>query len=159
MYVKLFNKILDSSIAEDRKLRHFFTDLLLCADADGNVVMTNEAISRRTKAPIEEIEWGLKELSSPDPTGGFTLEHDGRRIVPLEGHGYGWKIINFELYRDIKSAEQLRRSTAERVKRYRERKKLKRRTPQPGEGLVRAGADTGETADRVNEERGFGGDL
>lgn len=121
MYVKVFNHILDSSIADNRKLRHFFIDLLLCSDPDGNVMMTNEAISRRTRADMEEVEWGLAELAKPDPKSNHT-EHQGKRIIRLEGHGYGWKIVNYALYRDFKSAEQMRRESADRVRKHRAKK-------------------------------------
>ena len=67
MFVKLFNQILDSSIADDRRLRHFFTDILLCCDAQGYVMMTEAAISRRIGTTIEEVTWGLAELMKPDP--------------------------------------------------------------------------------------------
>lgn len=133
VYVKLFNQILDSSLAENRKLRHFFIDLLLCSDPEGNVIMTPEAISRRTKAPVDEVEWGLKELQKPD-RGSLSETENGRRIVALGGHGYGWKIVNYEAYRDLKTAKEMRDKTAERVRKYREkRKELKRGTPLPGE--------------------------
>ena len=121
MYVKLFNSILDSSLAEDRRLRHFFIDLLLCSDADGNVLMTDHAISRRTGAELGEVQWGLEELQKPDPKS-LSVEFEGRRITPLEGHGYGWKIINYSFYRDIKTDEQRRRETADRVRRCRAKK-------------------------------------
>ena len=121
MYVKLYNRILDSSLAENRPLRHFFTDLLLCADLDGMVIMTREAISKRTGANMEEVEWGLTELQKPDE-GSLSPDHDGRRIVPLDGHGYGWQIVNFEEYRDLKSAAELRSKAKQRMKRYREKK-------------------------------------
>ncbi len=118
MYVKLYNQILDSSIADNRKLRHFFIDLLLCSDPDGNVIMTNKAISLKIRAPIEEVEWGLRELQKKDESS-LTPENDGRRIVKLDGHGYGWKIVNYELYRDFKTSKQLRESTAKRVREWR----------------------------------------
>lgn len=124
MYVKLFNQILDSSIADNRKLRHFFTDLLLCSDPDGNVLMTNSSISNRTRASLEEVEWGLAELQRPDK-GSNHAEYEGRRIIPLEGHGYGWKIINYEHYRDLKSERQKREETKERVRQFRLRKAKK----------------------------------
>ena len=82
MYVKVFTQILDSSLAKDRKLRHFFIDLLLCSDADGNVVMTKAAISKRTGASMEEVEWGLSELMKPDQNSKHS-EMEGRRIVLL----------------------------------------------------------------------------
>lgn len=150
MYVKLFNRILDSSLAADRRLRHFFTDLMLCADPDGNVTLTAEAIVRRTKAPLEEVEWGLKELQKPDQ-GSFHKEHEGRRIIPLDGHGYGWKIVSFEQYRDLKNSKEMRAATAARVAKFRE-KKRKRGQIQPGEGLLTDTADSGEIADMVNRE-------
>lgn len=138
MYVKLFNRILDSSLAENRKLRHFFVDLLLCSDADGNVLMTKEAIARRIRADISEVDWGLDELLKPE-VGSLNPEHEGRRLIPLEGHGYGWKIVNFEFYRDMKNAQQLREASAERVRRHRAKKKAAKSTgsgPLPGETLA-----------------------
>jgi hypothetical protein len=122
MYVKLFTQILDSSIADNRRLRHFFTDLLLCSDAKGFVIMTSGAIARRIGATVDEVEWGLAELEKPDPSS-KTPDYDGRRIERLEGVGYGWRIVNYEAYRALKDADQLRESTKERVRRYRQKKK------------------------------------
>jgi len=116
--------MLDSSIAKNRRLRHFFTDLLLCSDADGNVVMTKDAIANRIRATLDEVEWGLKELMKPDPES-LTPDFDGRRIVPLDGHGYGWKIVNYTAYRDIKSDRQKREETAQRVRDWRAKKREK----------------------------------
>jgi hypothetical protein len=123
MYVKLFTQILDSSIAENRRLRHFFTDLMLCSDPTGEVMMTKQAIARKIGATIEEVEWGIEELMKPDELS-KTPDHDGRRIEPVEGHAYGWKILNFESYKKLKDNDQLREATRERVRKFRERKKI-----------------------------------
>jgi hypothetical protein len=123
MFVKLFTQILDSSIADDRRLRHFFTDFLLCADMKGFVIMTESAISRRIGATLEEVEWGIAELQKPDSRS-KTPDSQGARIEALDGAGYGWRIINFEAYRDLKSADDMREKTKERVRRFREAKKL-----------------------------------
>lgn len=122
MFVKLFTQILDSSIADDRRLRHFFTDLLLCADPKGYVSMTDSAIARRIGASMDEVTWGLDQLSSPDPRS-KTLDFEGRRIERLEGTGYGWRIINFENYKAMKSADDMREKTKERVRKFRESKR------------------------------------
>jgi len=138
MYVKLFSQILDSSIADNRKLRHFFTDLLLCADQDGNVVMTEGAIARRIGAELGEVEWGLEELSKPDPRSRHSDE-DGRRIVRLDGFGYGWRIVNYGRYRSMKTSAQMREENNSRVQRHRAKKamavmkKFKASKPLPGE--------------------------
>ena len=118
MFVKLFNQILDSSIADDRRLRHFFTDILLCSDAQGYVMMTEAAISRRIGTTIEEVTWGLAELMKPDPRS-KTPDHEGRRIEAVEGSGYGWRVINFETYKSLRSNEDMRDKTKERVRRSR----------------------------------------
>lgn len=173
MYVRLYTKILDSSIASSRKLRHFFTDLLLCADPDGNILMTKAAIAKRIDASLEEVEWGLNVLLNPDPET-HTTENQGRRIVALDGCGYGWKILNYEIYRDFKTAKELRDSTAERVRNYRERKKLeaagmpvpesisvkpnthpkrqRKAKPDTGAGLVTRGMDPDKAAEMVQRE-------
>jgi hypothetical protein len=123
MYVKIFSQILDSSLADDRKLRHFFMDLLLLSDPDGNVIMTPNAIATRIRAGVEEAEWGLTQLQKPD-SGSLSKENEGRRLVPLEGHGYGWRIVNYHTYRDYKTAKEMREASAARVKKWREKKKF-----------------------------------
>jgi hypothetical protein len=122
MFVKLFTQILDSSIADDRRLRHFFTDFLLCADMKGFVMMTESAISRRIGASLDEVKWGIEELMKPDSRS-KTLDFDGRRIEPVDGSGYGWRIINFETYRALKSADDMREKTRERVRKFRAKSK------------------------------------
>jgi len=124
MYAKVFGKILDSSIAEDWYLRHVFMDLLVLADRDGIVDMTLEAIARRTNAPdIPMLKRAISGLESPD-TASRTEEDDGRRIERIDEHrDWGWKIINFERYRKLKTTEELREKNREKVRRYRERKR------------------------------------
>jgi hypothetical protein len=122
MFVKLFNQILDSSIADDRKLRHFFTDILLCSDAQGFVMMTESAIARRIGASIDEVKWGIDQLMSPDPRS-KTPDNEGRRLEAVDGSGYGWRIINFESYKALRSAEDMREKTRERVRRFRDKQK------------------------------------
>lgn len=121
MFVKLFTQILDSSIADDRRLRHFFTDLLLCADGEGFVMMTPSALARRIGATVREVEWGIEELSKPDPRS-KTPDFEGRRIETVEGSGYGWRILNYVHYRSMKDANQLRESVKLRVQRHRAKK-------------------------------------
>jgi len=122
MYLKLFTQILDSSIADDRRLRHFFTDFMLCADLNGIVMMTESAIARRIGATIEEVRWGIAELEKPDPMS-KTTDNEGRRIERMEGHGYGWRVINFEMYHAMKTAEEMREKTRIRVQNHRAARK------------------------------------
>jgi hypothetical protein len=102
MYVKVFSQILDSSLAKDYSTRHIFMDLLVLADLDGVVDMTHEAIARRTNVPIDIISGAIAELESPDPDSRSDLE-DGRRLVRLDDHrDWGWQIVNYDVYREMR---------------------------------------------------------
>jgi hypothetical protein len=120
MFIKLFTQILDSSIADNRPLRHFFTDLMLCADCRGYVIMTESAIARRIGCTVEEVEWGIAELMKPDPRS-KTPDADGARIERLDGQGYGWRVLNYESYRAMRDADQMREATKKRVRKFREK--------------------------------------
>lgn len=122
MYVKIYSGILESSIASDTKLRRFFMDLLLIADQDGCVVATRNAIAKRIGVDLSEVDWGIEKLLQPDEESG-NPENEGRRIEPMEGRGYGWRILNYGFYRDIKTASELRAANARRQAEFRDRKK------------------------------------
>jgi len=108
VFAKVFGQIFDSSIAEDYNCRRMFMDLLVLADSDGAVDMTPEAISRRTNVPMSEVVKYIKELSQPDPLS-RSKEHEGKRLVPLEpGREWGWLIVNYQHYREIRDEEARR---------------------------------------------------
>lgn len=134
MFVKIFSKIFDSSIAENWRARVTFMDLLILADRDGVVDMTLEAIARRTNTPIDFLREGIAALSEPDPKS-RTESDDGRRIELIDEHrDWGWKILNYTLYRDLKSSEQMRAANRARVAKCRARKAGRPITGQPVNG-------------------------
>lgn len=121
----MFNQIFDSSIADDYRLRQFFVDLLVLADVNGVVDMTHNAISGRTRVPIELVKEFLATLAAPD-TESRTPIADGRRIILLDEHRtWGWQIVNYDRFRKTASEEQRREKTKERVDRFREKTRAK----------------------------------
>lgn len=105
MFAKVFAQIFDSSISEDYMVRHVFMDLLVLADREGIVDMTPTAISRRTNVPVEIINRAIEKLLLPDPTS-RSDSHEGCRIAPLDNHrDWGWYIVNFAKYRDMRDEE------------------------------------------------------
>ena len=108
MFAKVFSQIFDSTIAEDYKVRHIFMDLLVMSDSDGVVDKTPEAISRIANVPLEYVKAGLQALSQPDPKS-RTKDHDGRRIQLIDvERDWGWRIVNFQKYREIRDEEARR---------------------------------------------------
>lgn len=123
MYAKIFLKIFDSSIAEDWQLRVVFQDILILANRDGVVDMTHEAIARRTNVPLELVKESIAKLEAPDEKSN-SPEDDGRRLERIAPHkDWGWRIINYSRYRDIKNSEEMRAATRERVSKWRAEKK------------------------------------
>ena len=120
-FVKIFEQIYDSSIAEDWQTRVVFQDMLVLADKNGIVDRTPEAIARRTNIPLEMVRAAIPKLEAPDMSS-RTPDHDGRRIVRLDEHrDWGWRIVNFQKYRESATKEMLRMGDAERKRAYRAR--------------------------------------
>jgi hypothetical protein len=108
MFAKVFFQIFESSISDDYLVRHVFMDLLVLSDEDGVVDKTSKAISRITNVPLEVIEMAVAKLCAPDPQS-RTPDHDGRRLVLIdENRDWGWKIVNYLKYRQIRDEEARR---------------------------------------------------
>lgn len=110
MYGKLFAQMYDGTLGTCGPWEALvtFQQLVILADADGVVDMTPEVIARRTTIPLEIVTKGLAALERPDPDS-RTPDEDGRRIVRLsDTRAWGWRIVNYEKYRNIRSAEERR---------------------------------------------------
>jgi hypothetical protein len=110
MYAKVFAQMYDGSLCTQGPWEALvtFQQFLVLADQDGVVDMTAEAISRRTTVPLEIIKKGIKTLVLPDPQSRTPTE-DGRRLVPLsEGRSWGWAVVNYKHYRQLKREEDRR---------------------------------------------------
>jgi hypothetical protein len=117
LYTRVFNQILDSSIASDFFVRHVFEDLLKLADyRTGTVDKTYDAISRRLNIPQDDLREAIAKLEAPDPNS-RPDGHQGRRIEKIRPDcEWGWRILKWEEYKNIRDA-----SSAERVSVHRER--------------------------------------
>lgn len=106
-------------------------DLLVLADRDGIVDMTLDAIARRTNVPDAIVSHAIQELMKPDERSRSHIE-DGRRLVLLDSHrDWGWQIINYDHYRDIRD-EEARKAYFRNYKRvYRSKDK-----PEPSESFL-----------------------
>ena len=71
-------------------------------------------IGRLANLSEKEVEEGMEVLLSPDEDS-RTPDHDGRRLVPLEGGG--WLVVNAVAYREIRTQKQV--DEAERKANYR----------------------------------------
>jgi len=120
MYGKIFETIFDSSIMEeDIETRYVWHCMIVLADVDGNVDMTEEALARRINVTVSTVSTAVHRLTQPDPRS-RSADEDGRRLILLdERRSWGWHLVNRERYRDI-------RSPLDRRDYFREQKRRKR---------------------------------
>jgi hypothetical protein len=108
MFVKLFQKMLDSSVwlESDSTVRIWVT-LLLSMDSDGFCSFASiENLSRRSRVKPSLAAKAIAILEAPDKNS-TTPDDDGRRIERVQG---GWIVLNCRKYRDISSHGDLRKS-------------------------------------------------
>ncbi len=124
MYGKLFAQMYDGTLGTKGPWQALvtFQQLIILADKKGEVDMTAEAIARRTTIPLKVIQVGIDALEQPDPHS-RTPDEDGRRIVKLsDNRDWGWRVVNYDHYRKIRSAEERR----EYMKQYMRERRVNR---------------------------------
>lgn len=147
MYVKVFSSIFDGSLYGKFEATIVFLALLVLADKDGDVDMTPEKIAAASGYPLDIVQRGLDELEAPDPRS-RTPDMEGRRIVKIHEAGWGWRIVNYCKYRDIRSTEERREYFREKKREQRAAAKSKLSTNvqivhrSPPESTVRHPSDS-----------------
>lgn len=118
MYVKIFSRILDSSIwDEDNETRLLWITLLAKADWDGFVIATDHAIALAARLSDAATAKSLAVLQAPDPQS-TSPACEGKRIEKVQG---GYLIVNYSAYRELVRRDHVREQTRLRVARHRER--------------------------------------
>lgn len=115
-YFPLDREILSSSIwaLGTPEQKTLWVYMMLKADVNTGIVADSDpGIAVGAGLPLDVTLACLEYLKGPDPHS-RTKDHDGRKIIPLDGGGY--KLVTYEKHRD-------KDYSTERVKRYRERQK------------------------------------
>jgi hypothetical protein len=73
--------------------------LLAMADKNGIVDAHPSYISAACGIHQDEVEDCIRRFCLPDPQS-RTPDDDGRRLQPIEGRGFGWRIVNHGRYRE-----------------------------------------------------------
>lgn len=112
-FVKLDTGIVDSSLwFQDHDVLRVWLAFLAKADKTGYVRVASKAMAHLCMVSTERLEAIVAILEAPDE-GSRTPDHDGRRIESVDG---GWRILNYQKYRESGGS-------TERVRKHRERLK------------------------------------
>jgi hypothetical protein len=126
-YGKIHRRFFDSSVNDvDPLSRLVFIGMIVLSDRHGTLDITVEALARKLNLDHEVVRQALAVLGSPDPTS-RTPDHEGRRIIPIDGRAWGWVVVNKEQYRrsDDTDDERIRADATERKRDQRERDRSK----------------------------------
>jgi hypothetical protein len=117
-FTKLFSSITESSVwVESDKTLRIWVAFLARADAEGFVEGSIPGMANLCMMSIDDFMAAIKPLLGPDHFS-RNPENEGRRLKESPG---GWLILNYRYYREKPQDKQ--GSAAERMRRYRARKK------------------------------------
>ena len=119
-FTKLHSSLLASTVwnAPDH-VRLVWITLLAMADQDGLVEASIPGLAVLARLSVESTREAVTLLESPDADS-RSKEHDGRRILPTDG---GWQIVTYQKHRERSSPDERKAKAAERVRKWRERKR------------------------------------
>ena len=127
-WTKLFSSIVTSSIwCEDDKTFRVWVALLALSDQEGIVEGSVPGLANLCRLQPAEMRTALEKLASPDPDS-RSPEFEGRRIEKIEG---GWRLLNYEKYRQKAVAGEGSRAPYYRA--YRARKRAEQFKDEAGE--------------------------
>lgn len=103
MYGKIFDSMYEGTLYGHWEAIVTLQQMLVLCNQDGVLDMTPQAMAARTSIPLEIITKGIGILAEVDPYS-RTPDEDGRRIVLLDEHRpWGWRIVNYAKYQQIKN--------------------------------------------------------
>lgn len=113
---------------EDALTRYVWICLLVLADKEGFIDMTAQSIARTINIDEKLVRSAINKFCQPDKAS-RTPEDDGRRLEPIRS-SFGWRVINYVKYSNLRDSEHRREQNKEAQRRHRERvanKKLTKR--------------------------------
>jgi len=123
MYGKLFASMYHGTLRGKAHEILVLSNLVIFADREGFIDKTVKTISEEVGLTEEETRAAVDRLMLPDADSRST-EEDGARLVLIEDtRSWGWQVVNYEKYRDMKSEEDRRAQNREAQRRSRAKKK------------------------------------
>ena len=121
MYAKLFSSIYQGTLRGQAHEILVFTNLLATSDSAGFVDKHFRAIAEEVGLTQDEVRLAIANLEKEDPYS-RSQELGGARIERLEEHrDWGWRVVNYVKYRNIKDTAARRDQLRAAQRRRREK--------------------------------------
>lgn len=145
-YTKLFSSIVTSSVwCEDSDTRVVWVTMLALVNQYGEVNAALPGLARTANVSLEKCAAAVLCFESPDPHS-RTADFEGRRVEKIDG---GWRILNYEKYRDAMSQDERRE--------YKRRHEAARRARKRGQNVDNHGQNV-DTRGLISAEADGDGD-
>jgi len=125
-YAKVFASLFDGSLRGQSDEILVFVYLLCNATATGASEVHRDKISDDTGLSRARVNRAISALEAADPES-RTPDEEGRRIVPLDGRGWGWRIVNHKKYRELCGDGRYAALAAKRMQKLREKQSVTQR--------------------------------
>ena len=124
MYAKVFTSLFDGSMRGKSDLILVFINLLCHANKDGIVDRHWKAIADETGLTVDCVKLTLTVLESVD-TESRSSSEEGKRLLRIDDHReWGWKIVNYEHYRKLRTDDQKRSYMRDYMREKRAKEKM-----------------------------------
>lgn len=109
MFAKVFASLFTGSLRGQPHDILVFVNLLTFSDIAGYVDKSHRAVADEVGLSEIDVRAAILRLESPDPNS-RTPEMEGARLERLDAHrDWGWRIVNYVKYRDLRN-EEVRRT-------------------------------------------------
>jgi len=159
MYSKLYRQLFTSSVMEEDLItRYVWLCLIALADKEGIVDMTRESLARTLNMDVGQLNLAIDRLLAPD-LASRSKKNEGRRLSPLDqDRNWGWTIVNYVAYRDIKNEEEKREYMKNYMRMRRELENVKSplndvNRVSPSDAEEDSDKDEDESKDKPKEEK------
>lgn len=133
MYAKLFASLYQGTLRGRKNEILVFTNLIANCDDSGFVDKHFRAISEEVGLTVGEVKVAVRNLEKADPES-RSPELNGARLERIEEHReWGWRVVNYVKYRNVKSTGDRRAQLRDAQQRFRDKKNGE--SEHPGTGM------------------------
>lgn len=130
-YTPIFDSVFHGSLCGKFPDLPLWLVLLALADKNGDIDCHPSYIATVSGISQDLVESCIARFCEPDPSS-RTPDHDGRRLLPIDGRGFGWRVINHSKYREKArkmAFDQARQADGRNAERMRERREANKTDP------------------------------
>lgn len=148
-FSKLFSSITKSTVwCEPHTTLRVWITMLADCDFHGRVYASIPGLANLARVTVEECQLALETFLAPDQYS-RTPDNEGRRIEVIEG---GWRLLNYELYREKRDPEARKLQNREAQRRCRARQHVSAEMLTNGDQTQKSAQDRRQKTEKEKSE-------